>query len=75
MDVLVSRYVARGGTLLRICTVKVVIFARTVVGVLVIKETDVSRANWVGFALFFALLFDGFCGTPTALMHRGGGGH
>ena len=75
MDVLVSRYVARGGTLLRICTVKVVKFARTVVGVLESAKTDGRGALFVaGFALFFAPLSVGFGGTPTALLYRGGGG-
>ena len=75
MDVLVSRYVAGGVALLRACTVIVVKLARTVFGVLEIKEIDVSRANCSGFSLFFALLFVSFCGTPTTLLHRGGGGH
>ena len=75
MGVLVSRYVARGDTPLRICTVEVVKLTRTVFGVLVIKEIDVSRANCSGFSLFFALLFVIFCGTPTTLLYRGGDGH
>ena len=75
MDVLVSRYVAGGVALLRSGTVIVMKLARTVFGVLEIKETDVRRANLSGFSLFFALLFVGFRGTLTALLHRGGSGH